>query len=93
MVLEAFPWDRLAEASDKIGPVAAKLVTYKNTAAAFAIASVHVASLRETQMPYAVRPTGDNEHPFGVFVLPDGLNRVRAILGGVGLGSDTDWAA
>ena len=89
---EAFPWDRLGEASDKIGP-AAKLVAYKNTAAAFAIAAVHIASLREARVPYSVRPTGDNEHPFGIFVLPDELNRAREIIGGVGLGSDIDWAA
>ena len=90
---EAFPWDRLWEASDKIGPAVAKLVAYKNTAAAYSIAAVHVASLREASLPYSVRPTGDNEHPFGLFVLPDQFNRAREIIGGVGLGSDIDWAA
>ena len=90
---EAFAWDRLREASDKIGPDAAKLVAYKNTAAGYAIAVVHVASLREANVPYSVRPTGHNEHPFGIFVMPDGLNRAREIVRGVGLGSDIDWAA
>ena len=90
---EGFAWDRLREASDKIGPAAAKLVAYKNTAAGYAIAAVHVASLREASVPYSVRPTGENEHPFGIFVLPDGLNRARKIVGGVGLGPDIDWAA
>ena len=90
---EALSWDRLREASDKIGPAAAKLVAYKNTAAGYAIAVVHVASLREANVPYSVRPTGHNEHPFGIFVLPDGLNRAREIVGSVGLGSDIDWAA
>ena len=90
---EAFPWDRLEEASDKIGPAAAKRVAYKNTAAAYAIAAVHVVSLREASVPYSVRPTGDNKHPFGIFVLPDGLNRAREIIEGVGLGSDIDWVA
>jgi hypothetical protein len=33
-----------------------------------------------------------NEYPFGIFVLPNGLNRARAIVGGIGLGSDIDWA-
>ena len=90
---EAFSWDRLREASDKIGPAVAKLVAYKNTAAGYAIAAVHGASLREANVPYSVRPTGNNEHPFGVFVLQDGLNRAREIIGGVGLGADIDWAA
>ena len=87
---EAFAWDRLREASDKIGP-AAKLVAYKDTATGFAIAAVHAASLREANVPYSVRPTGHNEHPFGIFVLPDGLNRARELVGGVGLASDIDW--
>ena len=90
---EAFRWNRLREASDKIGPAATKLVAYKNTAAGYAIAAVHVASLREANVPYSVRPTGHNKHPFGIFVLPDGLNRAREIVGGVGLGADIDWAA
>jgi hypothetical protein len=89
---EAFAWDLLQEASDKIGP-ATKLVAYKNTATGYAIAAVHVASLREANVPYSVRPTDHSEYPFGIFVLPDGLNRAREIVGGVGLGSDTDWAA
>ena len=90
---EAFSWNLLREASDKIGPAAAKLVAYKNTAFGYAIAAVHVASFREANIPYSVRPTGHNEHPFGMFVLPDGLNRAREIVGGIGLGSDIDWAA
>ena len=90
---EAFPWDRLREASDEIGPDATKLVAYNNTAAGYAAAAVHVASLREANVPYSVRPTGHNEHPFGIFVMPDGLNRAREIVSGVGLGSDIDWAA
>jgi len=89
---EAFAWDRLREASDKIGP-ADKLVSYKNSTAGYAIAAVHVVSLREANVPYSVRPTGHNKHPFGIFVLPDDLNRAREILGGAGLGSDIDWAA
>jgi hypothetical protein len=89
---EAFAWDRLREASDEIGP-AAKLVGYKNTASGYAIAAVHVASLREANVPYSVRPTGHSEYPFGIFVLTEGLNRAREIIGSVGLGSDTDWAA
>jgi hypothetical protein len=44
---EAFAWNRLREASDKIGPTATKLVAYKNTAAGYALAAVHVASLRD----------------------------------------------
>lgn len=90
---ESFAWDRLREASDKIGPDAMELVAYKNTAAGYATAAVHVASLREANIQYSVRPTGHNEHPFGMFVLPDGLNRAREIVGGIGLGSDIDWAA
>ena len=90
---EAFAWDRLREASDKIGPDVAKLVAYKNTKGGYATAAVHVASLREANVPYSVRPTGHNEHPFGIFVMPDGLNRAREIVGSVGLGSDIDWAA
>ncbi len=35
---EAFAWDRLREASDKIGPDATKLVAYKNTAAGYPFA-------------------------------------------------------
>jgi hypothetical protein len=90
---EAFAWDRLGEASDKIGPDAAKLVAYKNTAAGYAIAAVHVVALREAIVPYSVRPTGHGEYPFGIFVLTEGLNRAREIVGSVGIGSDTDWAA
>jgi Putative MetA-pathway of phenol degradation len=71
---EAFAWDRLRDASDEIGPGAAKLVAYKNTAAGYAVAAVHVASLRDANMPYSVRPTDHSEYPFGIFVLPDGLN-------------------
>ena len=71
---EVFAWDRLQEASDGIGPSAAKLVAYKNTAAGYAIAAIHVASLREASVPYSVRPTGHKEHPFGIFVLTDCLN-------------------
>ena len=89
---EAFAWDRLREASDRIGP-AAKLVAYKNTAAGYAIAAVHVASLRQANVPYSIRPTDHSEYPFGIFVLTDDLNRARKIVGGVGLGSDIDWAA
>jgi hypothetical protein len=88
----AFAWDRLREASDRIGP-AAKLVAYKNTAAGYAIAAVHVASLRQANVPYSIRPTDHSEYPFGIFVLTDDLNRARKIVGGVGLGSDIDWAA
>jgi hypothetical protein len=58
----------------------------------YAIAA-HVASLREANIPYSVRPTGHNEHPFRMFVLPDGLNRAREMVGGIGPGSDIDWAA
>src|SRR5260370_28546222 len=90
---EGFAWHGVGAASDKIGPAAAKLVAYKNTAAGYAIAAVHVASLREASVPYSVRPTGQNEHPFGIFVLPDGLNRAREIVGGVVLGPDIYWAA
>jgi hypothetical protein len=56
----AFAWDRLREASDKIGPDATKLVAYKNTAAGYATAAVHVVSLREANVPYSVRPTVRN---------------------------------
>jgi hypothetical protein len=90
---EAFAWDRLQEASDKLGPDVSKLVAYRDTAAGYAIAAVHVACLREANVPYSVRPTGHNEHPFGVFVLPGALYRAREIVGGVGLGSDIDWTA
>ena len=49
---EAFPWDRLWEASDKIGPAVAKLVAYKNTAAAYSIA----ASGAKARLPVALAP-------------------------------------
>ena len=42
---------------------------------------------------YSVRPTGHYEHPFGIFALPDGLNRVRESARGIGLRSDMDYAA
>jgi hypothetical protein len=87
---EALPWDRLMEASDKIGPDAARLVAYKNTAAGYAIAAAHIASLREAAVSRSVRPTGDTEHPFGTFVLPNEMGRAREMIGRVGLGSDIE---
>jgi hypothetical protein len=78
---EAFPWDRLGDASDKIGP-ATKACWYKNTAAGYAIAAVHVAFLREANVQDSIRPTSRIEHPFGIVVSPVGLNRAREIVGG-----------
>jgi hypothetical protein len=85
---EALPWDRLMEASDKIGPAAVKLVAYKNTVGGYAICVAHIASFREAGVSYSVRPTGIKDHPFGMFVLPDNISRAHEIIERVGLGSD-----
>jgi hypothetical protein len=87
---EALRWDRLMEASDKIGPDAAKLVAYKNTVGGYAIAAAHIVALRDAGVSYSIRPTGNEEHPFGAFVAPDNISRAQQIIEGVGLGSDID---
>jgi hypothetical protein len=53
--------------SDKIGPGAGRLVAYRNTAAGYGTAAAHVVSLRQAGVLYSFRPTGDNDHPFGIF--------------------------
>src|SRR5271169_2420459 len=85
---EAVPWDRLMEAADKIGPGVAKLAVYMNTLAGYAVAAAQIAALREAGVAYSFRPTGDREHPFGVFVSPNDMTRAGAMIGSVGLGAD-----
>ncbi len=88
-----FPWERLVEASDELGPAGQRLMAYRDTAAAFAIAVTHVAVLRVAQVPYTFRFTGNPSLPLALSVLPD--NRVEALrlMQQIGLGADIAPAA
>ena len=76
------------EGSDSIGRFAVKITAYKDTPAGFAVASAHIAALREGGIPYSFRPRRDNEYPFGVFVGPKQIRQAKATIGHVGLGAD-----
>ena len=88
----AWPWDRLIEASDEIGPRAMKLTVYPNTAAGYAMGTAHIAALRAGGVRYSLRSTEDEEYPFGVFVSPVDKSRAVRIIRIVGLGSDMKLA-
>jgi hypothetical protein len=76
------------EASDELGPRATKLTAYPNTAAGYAMATAHIAALRAGGVRYSICSTGNEEYPFGVFVLPVDTARSVRIIRIVGLGSD-----
>ena len=83
------PWDRLMEASDSIGRLALRLAAYKDTAGGYSVAAAHVAALRQTGIPYSLRPRRDASYPYGVFVLRKQERKARAAIGLVGLGADS----
>jgi CheY-like chemotaxis protein len=84
-----FPWDRLMEASDLLGPDAVTLLRYKNTAAGYGIAAAHAAALRAVGVPYSLRPGDDSECPVELWVAPEDLGRAGEMIGWVGIGADT----
>jgi CheY-like chemotaxis protein len=88
-----FPWDRLMEASDNLGPNAAKLLRYKNTAAGYGIAAAHVAALRAAGVDYSFRPSDDPEHPVELRVSAEDLGRAHEMTSRVGIGADIAPAA
>jgi hypothetical protein len=81
-------WDRLIEGSDSIGRLAEKVVAYRDTAAGFAVAAVHIAALRQAGIPYSCRPRRDGQYPFGVFVAHKQIRRAKRTVGLAGLGVD-----
>ena len=89
----AFPWDRLVEASDELGSAGASLVSYRDTAAGYAIAITHVAVLRVAQMPYTFRFTGNAAMPLVLVVLPDDHAQALSLIQQIGLGVDIAPAA
>jgi FixJ family two-component response regulator len=89
----SFPWDRLVEASDELGIPGASVMSYRDTAAGFAIAVTHVAVLRIAQVPYAFRFTGNLALPLTLAVLPDDRNQAQMMLEQIGLGVDVAPAA
>jgi CheY-like chemotaxis protein len=88
-----FPWDRLMEASDSLGPDAAKLLRYKNTAAGYGIAAAHAAALRAAGVPYSFLPSDDLEHPVELRVTAEDLERAQEMTSRVGIGADIAPAA
>ncbi len=89
----AFPWDRLVEASDELGSAGASLMSYRDTAAGYAIAITHVAVLRVAQMPYTFRFTGNAAMPLVLVVLPDDHAQALSLIQQIGLGADIAPAA
>jgi CheY-like chemotaxis protein len=81
-------WDRLVEASDPIEAVAAELLGYRDTIAAFAIAAAHSAALRAAGLKYAFRPHDGSEFPMTLVVATPDAQRARDLIGSVGLGAD-----
>jgi hypothetical protein len=86
------PWRRLMEASDGIDQ-GAPILTYKNTSAAFAIASVHAAILRTAELSYRFRETRSSGHPFELTVRAEDRERASELIGVAGLGADIAPAA
>ena len=93
MPQSAFPWERLVEASDEIGPAEQRLMSYRDTAAGFAIAVTHVAVLRVAQVPYTFRFTGNPALPLALAVLPDDRMEALTLMQQIGLGADIAPAA
>ena len=89
----AFPWERLVEASDELGSAGASLMSYRDTAAGYAIAITHVAVLRVAQMPYTFRFTGNAAMPLVLVVLPDDHAQALSLIQQIGLGADIAPAA
>ena len=88
MLSPSLPWERLIEGSDSIGRLATKITAYKDTAAGFAVASAHIAALRQADIPYSLRPRPDPVLPFAIFVLRKQVRRAKGTIGQVGLGAD-----
>ena len=86
------PWRKLMEASDEIGPGTA-ILAYKNTPAAFGVASVHAAILRTGGLPYRFRESRTPGHPFELAVRADDRERAYQLIGVAGLGADIAPAA
>jgi CheY-like chemotaxis protein len=93
MPQSAFPWERLVEASDELGNAGASLMSYRDTAAGFAIAITHVAVLRVAQVPYTFRFTGNMALPLVLNVLPDDREEALRLIQQIGLGADIAPAA
>lgn len=56
-------WERLIEGSGPI-PHPNRMVSYRDTSAAYSIAAAHAAILREAGLPYTFRYLSDPIHPF-----------------------------
>lgn len=93
MPQSAFPWERLVEASDELGASGQRLMSYRDTAAGFAIAVTHVAVLRVAQVPYTFRFTGNPALPLALAVLPDDRIEALTLMQQIGLGADIAPAA
>ncbi len=89
----SFPWERLIEASDELGIPGQRLMSYRDTAAGFAIAVTHVAVLRVAQVPYTFRLTGNPSLPLALAVLPDDSTEALSLMQQIGLGADIAPAA
>jgi CheY-like chemotaxis protein len=89
----AYPWDRLVEASDELGVAGARLLSYRDTAAGFAIAITHIAVLRVALVPYTFRFTGSTALPLELTVLPEHRAQALALIEQIGLGADIAPAA
>ena len=88
-----FPWERLVEASDRLAGPSARVMSYRDTPAGYAIAIVHVAVLRAACMPYAFAPTGDPAMPLALTVGQDDRAGALRLIEHVGLGADIAFAA
>ena len=93
MPQSAYPWDRLVEASDDLGTAGAGLMSYRDTAAGFAIAITHVAVLRVAGVPYTFRFNGNLTLPLTLTVLPDDRMQALTLIEQIGLGVDIAPAA